>query len=118
MRISDWSSDVCSSDLSKGTISTPFAISARARLDGADDQVLLSRGSPIGDVRRMRINCPLFPMAMTRLRCGHWPERSGQMSAASGEAPYPCDVVPARRLRPRLSCRSEEHTSELTSLMR
>src|SRR3546814_7336239 len=87
MRISDWSSDVCSSDLLQ-----PFCITFRA-----------SRNSASRHFRR-RTRSPL------------WPQRSAQaMRANSALLPPPVLALPSKG---KLLARSEEHTSELQSLMR
>src|SRR3546814_1240225 len=101
MRISDWSSDVCSSDLS--------AISTSARA---------------------------FPMASTRSSLASQPPSPFAKPASYAAAPFPSpsaaqpdltDFLPKFRFRKdHASCvthskaefRSEEHTSELQSLMR
>src|SRR3546814_4934397 len=100
LRISDWSSDVCSSDLGTlpwlpgGTAATvglcnsapahrrrPRRVGGRVRVSGA--------GPPVDDVRRDRV----WPC------CLH--ARGGQLRRGGGD-----------------TLRSEEHTSELQSLMR
>src|SRR3546814_1856403 len=88
MRISDWSSDVCSSDLA-------FARKAVQSSDGrADDPV-----------RRARL-----PVELDQHGYGIWRRTVGKLS--QGE-------VAARLPRPPICMgRSEEHTSELQSLMR
>src|SRR3546814_2439655 len=93
MRISDWSSDVCSSDLPSSCVGE-------------------------GDARRQCAAC-----AGDRGRTWLWPARdrgdrpqpSGHGDAAKGNAGT--SLRDARRSRPRPG-RSEEHTSELQSLMR
>src|SRR3546814_6930981 len=82
MRISDWSSDVCSSDLA----ALPPVFPAFGPI--ARDLIQLHR-------RLRRGRCP-----------GHYPGHLSNMAA-----PYPCRPAEA-------ACRSEEHTSELQSLMR
>src|SRR3546814_8298936 len=81
MRISDWSSDVCSSDLAT-RLSSPTAM--RRRHERVRNPVL----------RRL---CADHPAAAQR---------------------DPCDEQLVRRRPPRACQRSEEHTSELQSLMR
>src|SRR3546814_1521670 len=97
MRISDWSSDVCSSDLQLSTEHQPVpgaggrtAALRRCRALGAD----AGRGRP----RRGEAECALRPVAGLQ-HAGRNPaggHRGGQ----------------------RQQLRSEEHTSELQSLMR
>src|SRR3546814_5554164 len=91
MRISDWSSDVCSSDLSGVTPATP------ASLPNA----------------RLSTPCRIEPNQVGRDPAGHG--SIGALAYADRA------TVPASRKGGReapLSRRSEEHTSELQSLMR
>src|SRR3546814_1080693 len=115
MRISDWSSDVCSSDLGVG----------EQRLAGAVllDVVLVGAADVADDVRHQRA-------------IGIAPGQVG-LHAYPGEAPLvhrePCHLVGGQAqlqghraeaavglalLLEALDVRSEEHTSELQSLMR
>src|SRR3546814_1036577 len=97
MRISDWSSDVCSSDLGHG------------RSDHATIQTIASLPVLFG------LRCPLSrisPLRLNSLVRGWIDQRSISSRAASSSAVRPC--APASRIAPR----SEEHTSELQSLMR
>src|SRR3546814_4008529 len=93
MRISDWSSDVCSSDLRR----------ALFHRDDADNDGFWRHhddGSPRAAARR-------------RHHAGRGgavlPSRAGDLPASEGALQLP---------RLRASARSEEHTSELQSLMR
>src|SRR3546814_3697146 len=91
MRISDWSSDVCSSDLPEGSF--------RQR-----------SGAPILAVAGGYHNENPLPHA--RARCGAFDIRVGKVRRGAEEwTPCPTSSSPA-------SGRSEEHTSELQSLMR
>src|SRR3546814_4744054 len=96
MRISDWSSDVCSSDLGRGIAPQ------RAALDAVDD-----RREPKQVIRQVKLQVrdrvAARPVAIGR-HCVRlaWDVRRGQPSQASTSA----------------GVRSEEHTSELQSLMR
>src|SRR3546814_3581539 len=84
MRISDWSSDVCSSDLAVISISAPKASSAfRCRSMGR------------------------FPIAQ--------PPGNDTVASPARASKGPSTSIDARILR---TMRSEEHTSELQSLMR
>src|SRR3546814_7180018 len=88
MRISDWSSDVCSSDLGSRESSVGF----RRTCGGPDGCDLCSRGS-------------------ANLTGGA--AAGSGIAGRSGRAGCPCgrfEILPGRR--------SEEHTSELQSLMR
>src|SRR3546814_8393978 len=107
MRISDWSSDVCSSDLVSATrhCRTTFPASSRYRLLGSRTNYSFQHG-----------NAPARP-EVTRRRI-----------VSFAPATCPAGVVAnsrVRRLKTQKTChpsqnrwRSEEHTSELQSLMR
>src|SRR3546814_3092461 len=97
MRISDWSSDVCSSDLRKSSIKE-----RKARQDHHEDE---DGGNhhprSITLVRHRRCGCSVLSP------CRHGGERR------NAERPYP-----AQDFLGNCHHRSEEHTSELQSLMR
>src|SRR3546814_958884 len=98
MRISDWSSDVCSSDLDASTITATTAANPRA-------------GRTSNGLRTGRA-VPAFPWARRASGTAHRTatRAAGAMTKANmGKA----DVA-----RIAVSSRSEEHTSELQSLMR
>src|SRR3546814_5051095 len=82
MRISDWSSDVCSSDL---------------RLEGGADR------------RRVRLFC---------VRFGWGADRHARHRLDGDRGAAPVSTVRTRCDRDRRNTKSEEHTSELQSLMR
>src|SRR3546814_2355681 len=114
MRISDWSSDVCSSDLHRAGARLPAAFLQRCRLcdphaalPHVPDQALL------GALRRAHLGArlprPGDPGAQVPDR-----QLQGSAAAARGEDG---GSGRAARLRGRRR-RSEEHTSELQSLMR
>src|SRR3546814_3295266 len=86
MRISDWSSDVCSSDLAARSRCAAFARRLRTR-------------------RRSIINGFASPRRSATIRCS---------TAVSSPSPPTWDSCHRRCCR----TRSEEHTSELQSLMR
>src|SRR3546814_9135944 len=94
MRISDWSSDVCSSDL---------------------------RRRPKEDVRERRYGISAYPGFRYRPRCS---KPAAVRRAARRSYRFPTSLPPARTACPSFSLpvsplsRSEEHTSELQSLMR
>src|SRR3546814_3817216 len=108
MRISDWSSDVCSSDLLHPTLHLLSGGYSGCELlaENLDDGE--------GDVEQLHHHSPQ----------GHHRLQSGRTDQAL------CPMLPSHRLRSRtllvqtklshgvLLCRSEEHTSELQSLMR
>src|SRR3546814_4908599 len=105
MRISDWSSDVCSSDLVTGTGFEQPLPSPRLRSRHPGRQLL----GGLGAAARPR---DAAAGGRGRLRGGgdrrrlHRPDRCAQPGGG------------ARRRRDGAGCRSEEHTSELQSLMR
>src|SRR3546814_5520568 len=107
MRISDWSSDVCSSDLAAG------AGEARRRPGGG-----LQRAGDDPDRRRRLLCLPRtgddLPAVASVLRhsqiaCGHCTSAANHSRCR----PRACPEGPFCR-----GTRSEEHTSELQSLMR
>src|SRR3546814_7979421 len=106
MRISDWSSDVCSSDL--------------ATADPASDAE--HRAAP-----SRRWSCDCGSRSPVR-RCAGWPSMRSRAANAAWSTPArhrePAEANAARLQdrrhagSTRLKYRSEEHTSELQSLMR
>src|SRR3546814_8750277 len=94
MRISDWSSDVCSSDLRVGTVLHP--VRPDHRFCGAD-----------------RPGCRAYDHPDDR---GLFPRRAGRTEPCRGAVDRPLRAPAA--LDARQQQRSEEHTSELQSLMR
>src|SRR3546814_7050006 len=102
MRISDWSSDVCSSDLLYALVAGP---SFRKGL-----------GRPLTRTRRTHAaHLDLRRPALARSG-GVWPLLRGGLRLDC-RRPARRDVPP-HRARGRVSRRSDEHTSELQSLMR
>src|SRR3546814_8812215 len=111
MRISDWSSDLCSSDLQCGQFAggadAPAAADARSvRFPRTDDRAAQEPGS----VQPRRQHADGRPDGAILERRGH---RRDELDAEGD----------LRQARPRLDqrralLRSEEHTSELQSLMR
>src|SRR3546814_5682631 len=96
MRISDWSSDVCSSDLrvrSQPKLAVGLAFVER----GIERDIELRRGQPLQRPRHVE----------PRMRV-----------AAHLDSPLARREVEVQQRRPAQSRRSEEHTSELQSLMR
>src|SRR3546814_5613407 len=96
MRISDWSSDVCSSDL-RGDAELGAWHRHTQRADACGARGRAAR-------RADRFGC-------TDHRCQRY--RQGN----SGERPARCELAPAQAIR-RDQLRSEEHTDELQSLKR
>src|SRR3546814_2404546 len=103
MRISDWSSDVCSSDLSTRRLPPrPFARSSARSTGSRSHRRAKRRPTAEADAR------------LTRGR-RHFPRRGACLSHGPCRASEPAsaqDHVGDRALR------SEEHTSQLQSLMR
>src|SRR3546814_5359864 len=107
MRISDWSSDVCSSDLWPGEQEPSRSLAATPE-------------------RRTRICLPSSPNSEQRNVSPSVMEATVQanapacfssvLSAEAAEQPHRASAVPTRKTTPHR--RSEEHTSELQSLMR
>src|SRR3546814_8959070 len=111
MRISDWSSDVCSSDL------VPLSWIARSRATAAAASVNEWVGT--GSGTRIFASLGIYP--------DHLPRRGGDQASAS--RPLKTSYAPTAGYRGRQAAhgpsgrrhggaRSEEHTSELQSLMR
>src|SRR3546814_4448991 len=130
MRISDWSSDVCSSDLDEG-YDRPAQRQARHRQPIAFQQAAIARDFPKRDSQTQsrianRAADPEVvsrPCGGARWRCarGHLPDRRKTEHARAGggyriaaEQRHP----EMRKRAPETVDRSEEHTSELQSLMR
>src|SRR3546814_7236970 len=116
MRISDWSSDVCSSDLIWETTRTGRSAELRAKLA---DQGLTALSVPeafggigLGDLDWVLVHQELGYFAIP-----------DSLTDSAYLAVYllnhlPADVTLKREWLPRIASRSEEPTSELQSLMR
>src|SRR3546814_2875439 len=103
MRISDWSSDVCSSDLSQVAVDQ-----LRQRLAAAE-QVL---GRPaLGDQQAQRL-------AVDRGAAGGPQDGGGRGQAVAGGGEVGAEPCPEAVAEADHLARSEEHTSEIQSLMR
>src|SRR3546814_6873135 len=128
MRISDWSSDVCSSDLSTSPVRAPARrpcaiVAAGAVSAAATDTDPVSIAAPnSAAITKCRIapSYPSRPAAGGRGRERDL-ERNASFDADDARLAVPVD---RRRLRDEINLvedvvrRSEEHTSELQSLMR
>src|SRR3546814_5045228 len=111
MRISDWSSDVCSSDLEAKGESAPDSAPAAKLNDGSEAKVHARRFAIVTDASRDAL---LTDFGKETLQDRYLlPGESYQDLFARVADAYADDQDHAQRLY-----RSEEHTSELQSLMR
>src|SRR3546814_7768685 len=102
MRISDWSSDVCSSDLTDSA-STTNSPPTRTRTSSCCAVTAIVASAPPS------ARLPVSPMKTAAGGAlNHRKARQAPMIAAANTASSPAPGT----------CRSEEHTSELQSLMR
>src|SRR3546814_4061121 len=112
MRISDWSSDVCSSDLNADeVIEKAFSFCAAGEPVNSIAATLAQWMSPD---RKTTFCTPFLTTVLSTARCvvgkaGQEPLSAFQRTCTSGS--------PSRPSRAVLGLRSEEHTSELQSLM-
>src|SRR3546814_1245981 len=107
MRISDWSSDVCSSDLSAAMIAAWISARDNCALATATRAPRLPPSS-------LGIAKPTVDSALRTPRYGPEPMTFSTWPWTTGLGRSPATVRPARAA----PTRSEEHTSELQSLMR
>src|SRR3546814_7136927 len=108
MRISDWSSDVCSSDLHRNR--------ARALLASGVPE---SRGYGPGSHPRPLPAIPVQTSLRAPQDCRHLgQDGNGDLGWSRRTDWEPCRPMDAGELLIREAGRSEEHTSELQSLMR
>src|SRR3546814_6826516 len=121
MRISDWSSDVCSSDLAggyRGTFAPRARRPRRARQVGATCEIgrkaSFPRNGLSGRVRRGG----LVEHRGFRLALGHHRRDTQVAGDIDHGARHVEEVVDAQDQADAFGRRSEEHTSELQSLMR
>src|SRR3546814_4500531 len=137
MRISDWSSDVCSSDLyhqleplssnqhegfkTRAADTAPFLAKAHAIPITVDEFVACQRFYPIV----FSVGENPVPLALMGLNEGInvFVDESGKLLVDNAYVPayvrrYPFMLARLRQDSDELSLRSEEHTSELQSLMR
>src|SRR3546814_3937469 len=126
MRISDWSSDVCSSDLGAHDMRRPPGLQTFAgrlhlqKLPTLEFQALPARtaASPLGLIRVKACAAPA-PYLGAHARQPHLRRRPAGPLRPAGAALHLLPDCPAVRGRLRRgTARSEEHTSELQSLMR
>src|SRR3546814_1271728 len=109
MRISDWSSDVCSSDLCRHA-----STSCRKR----ENRTARSRPRPRQDRRKAAGSCPDFPQSPAPARRCAWPYRIGRGRPCNKKQKYAVGILCLSRLSGGATPRAEEQPSELQSLMR
>src|SRR3546814_4650527 len=116
MRISDWSSDVCSSDLSQAALAPAGQARERA-VQGAD--LLFGEFGAQEDVAHVLPHHGPHVLGAEELDlvqvAGEMVEEVGEFLAVRGAAAAERHLANGRSVRRH---RSEEHTSELQSLMR
>src|SRR3546814_8985410 len=111
MRISDWSSDVCSSDLHHRFAARHL----QRRVNGERQRARFARD--VRDKGDRRAELADRARETENERREHAGERKRQADRAKG-VPAPRAQGPRRALQSPVDPRSEEHTSELQSLMR
>src|SRR3546814_10088904 len=112
MRISDWSSDVCSSDLKALTVTSPWPDDARPQADAVvTDRPGLLLGILTADCAPVLFADP--DAGVIGAAHAGWKGAFGGVIAATVEA---MERLGAKRSR--IAARSAEHKSELQSLMR
>src|SRR3546814_7102299 len=113
MRISDWSSDVCSSDLSQPAYvesPVPSPPSVRATSSNAAKTLSLPMKPSIGGSPAIEAAAMAAAVKTTGIL---WARPD---SSRRSRVPVDLSMMPTERNR--VALRSEEHTSELQSLMR
>src|SRR3546814_7860454 len=105
MRISDWSSDVCSSDLAAPAMAARAPTGRTSRAGGRRNRRTRHRGA-----RKSGRSPPAYGMAARMAKAGSEDKPAKKAKAKTGTKKAPA--------RPYERPRSEEHTSELQSLMR
>src|SRR3546814_1722456 len=113
MRISDWSSDVCSSDLFAANRLRVFSGRAGANKVG-DVQPNAGRGG----VEQRKLGVGGQPRILDRLPEPGQPEKRLGNGIGGGDLPQRAAFLLRQCKRQHDAARSEEHTSELKSLMR
>src|SRR3546814_7988048 len=110
MRISDWSSDVCSADLTCGAILSPWGTHL------SSEEYEPDAAAVAGDKRFHGFSQNLYgdPQKANPYHYGHLPEITVHADGTGSIKKHFC----MGRISHELVQRSEEHTSELQSLMR
>src|SRR3546814_10807039 len=115
MRISDWSSDVCSSDLPQRHVEHDVGLQRDQLVDvvgGGDAERI--EAAQLTDVAAGLLGAPGVAAHQLQLRMGERGPHRVLGHVASG----PLHHSDGHSLSPWICVRSEEHTSELQSLMR
>src|SRR3546814_3267259 len=118
--MSDWSSDVCSSDLSRSTVLTPFlVITAIQRLPSDAAQLTPSELGQTALLARLLMAAERAVCSRATISLADEASRLPRIRFAKlGVAMIAMMVRTARVTISSTRVRSEEHTSELQSLMR
>src|SRR3546814_3523071 len=112
MRISDWSSDVCSSDLIVDTFDMSTFMSSTANADGKSRRKGIEASVEATPADWLRVSA-----SYTYLDTGERKVAGAALVRETRRARHSASLSADASLA-RLSMRSEEHTSELQSLMR
>src|SRR3546814_6522563 len=110
MRISDWSSDVCSSDLGAFEITQPIQMRFNELIAGVRGDIAVKVFGDDTDAMNATANAIAAVLRKT--------EGAVDVRVEQTEGLPMLDIRPRRDIMSRLGIRSEEHTSELQSLMR
>src|SRR3546814_9569501 len=121
MRISDWSSDVCSSDLQPAIDHDRGAddviAGAAGEVDRGPRHILRDADPPGGNPARHLV--AMIARGAVHLARERTRRDRGDVDRVTGKPRrHPLGELDQRRLRRLIAVRSEEHTSELQSLMR
>src|SRR3546814_1766662 len=116
MRISDWSSDVCSSDLALGEIAELVEVELADVLQRVAADVAGEADHRLGDVAE-QVQAAVDDVAEGIAGVADQDARAIERAAGEPAAGEP-DRVAAQHRAGGIEQRSEEHTSELQSLMR
>src|SRR3546814_7386993 len=124
MRISDWSSDVCSSDLTGGLIALVYGLVRTTDTGWVSTEALVALGTAFVllaafGLLQARRSDPLVPLRLLRNRTVLGADVTGLIFGVAIYALfYFLSIFLATVLGYNPVKRSEEHTSELQSLMR
>src|SRR3546814_5642357 len=117
MRISDWSSDVCSSDLWSRWIGEPGAFLARTHDEGAALAAARRRTTPGTSSGRRDSGERLSARVLAETR-PYGPSSPRAGAPAPTGSPTSSTSTRCARIRSRGSARLAEHTAEVQALMR